>query len=58
VRLVCVRKVGNAARSLTTVEDATQIELLQTGFGTKVGGNKRSTRTVDQRDGREAKGSG
>ena len=24
---------------------------------TKVGGNKRSTRTVDQRDGREAKGS-
>lgn len=25
---------------------------------TKVGGNKRSTRTVDQRDGREAKGSG
>ena len=33
VRLVYVREVGNAARSTTTVEDATQIELLQTGFG-------------------------
>ena len=33
VRLVYVREVGNAARSTTTVEDTTQIELLQTGFG-------------------------